>query len=102
MTATMMAAPASGSPDPSFRASTAPLPRIYRGTQMPAQMASRMVVPRSAPNVGGGGGGTGGIGGPLLPVRKAMPASFDATPADAMVERGVALPVVKVERGALR
>jgi hypothetical protein len=104
MTTAMNAAPAGGNTDPNFRASTAPLPRIYRGGQIPAQMAGRVAITRgtatavsTAPSTG-----SSGMGGPLLPARKPVPASFDATPADPMIERGIAAPVVSVQRGALR
>lgn len=126
MTTAMDTTPASGLPDPNFRASTAPLPRIYRGMQSPPQFTAKVVVVRNQTTVAG-------IGGPHLPVRKAVPAarqakqaaaampnpmmaalpraqgrlpatpaSFDATPADPMIEHGTAVPVVLVERGKLR
>jgi tetratricopeptide (TPR) repeat protein len=123
MMAAMRAPAAGGLPDPSFRASTAPLPRIYRGTQIPPQLAARTGIARS-------GSREAGVGGPYLPVRKMAPAarqqrqaatpgaattvvaalpqaqtaipSFDATPADPMIVHGVAAPVIAVERAALR
>jgi hypothetical protein len=123
MMAAMRQPVAGGLPDPSFRASTAPLPRIYRGTQIPPQLAAKTDIARS-------GARQSGVGGPYLPVRKAAPparqqrqaaaqaaattvlaavpriptaaSSFDATPADPMIVHGVAAPVIAVERAALR
>jgi len=117
-------APAAPPPPPEpaapMRISNAPPPRIFRGSQIPTDLAMRAGLPHEAPT-------RAGIGGPFSPVgaaapqfkpsharatprhavparRRAAPArqmSFDATPVDPMREQLVPAPTLVVTRETL-